>query len=148
MKVKVAEAAAPLIEVFHSIGEEPLDHVSYFYVHGCLERIVFVFGSTSLVVLADEDDDTVVLSTASTATTDTSLETNMTHLPLWTPFTGKPFGWGYIVINQQGYCDGLLLSFGDMRSKILVQVLASSLQVSMISEAPSYLTNAADEQSK
>ena len=52
-KTKVAEAMGPMLDVFHSIGAESLHRVAYFYVHGCLERIVFSFGPTSLVVLAD-----------------------------------------------------------------------------------------------
>jgi hypothetical protein len=102
-KTKVAEAMSPMLDVFHSIGEAPLHLVAYFYVQGCLERIVFSFGPTSLVVLADEDD-------------------------------ARPFGWGYAVVNQQAYCDGLLLSFGDIRPKVLLQVIASSIDVKAISE--------------
>jgi Family of unknown function (DUF6334) len=41
---------------------------------------------------------------------------------------------GYAVVNQQGYCDGLLLSFGDIRPKVLLQVMASSIEVKAISE--------------
>ena len=61
-------------------------------------------------------------------------ESDVSHLPLWEPFIARPFGWGYAVVNQQGYCDGLLLSFGDIRPKVLLQVIASSIDVKAISE--------------
>jgi hypothetical protein len=133
-KTKVAEAMSPMLDVFHSIGEAPLHLVAYFYVQGCLERIVFSFGPTSLVVLADEDDDTVAISAVDTESLEIAPESDVSHLPLWEPFIARPFGWGYAVVNQQGYCDGLLLSFGDIRPKVLLQVIASSIDVKAISE--------------
>jgi hypothetical protein len=133
-KTKVAEAMGPMLDVFHSIGEAPLHRVAYFHVHGCLERIVLSFGPTSLVVVADEDDDTVAISAADTDALEITPESDVSHLPLWEPFIAKPFGWGYAVVNQQGYCDGLLLSFGDIRPKVLLQIMASSIEVTAISE--------------
>jgi hypothetical protein len=118
-----------MLDVFPSIGEAPLERVQYVHV-----RIIFRFGPTSFVVLADEDDDSVVLWMANTHTLNMTQETDVSHLKVWEPFIGKPFGWGYIVLNQQGYCDGLLLSFGDIRPQILLQVLASLIVVSTISE--------------
>ena len=95
---------------------------------------MFSFGPTSLVVLADEDDDTVSISVAVTDALEITPESDVSHLPLWEPFIAKPYGWGYAVVNQQGYCDGLLLSFGDIRPKVLLQVMASSIDVNAISE--------------
>jgi hypothetical protein len=134
LKTKVAEALSPMLDVFHSLGEAPLHAVAYIYVYGCLERIVFSCGPMSLVVLADADDDTVAISVANTEALRLSPESDVGHTPLWKRFIGKPFGWGYVVVNQQGYCDGLLLGFGDIRPKVLLQVLASSIDVKPILE--------------
>jgi hypothetical protein len=60
--------------------------------------------------------------------------TDASQTPMWKPFIGKPLGWGYAVVNQQGYCDGLLLGFGDIRPSRLLQVFASSIDVRAISE--------------
>jgi hypothetical protein len=133
-KTKVAEAMGPMLDVFHAIGEAPLDRVEYLYAHGCLERIVFGFGPMSLVALADEDDDTVAISAANTGSLNLAPEADVSHMPLWKPLIGKPFGWGYIVVNQQGYCDGLLLGFGDIRPRVLLQVMASSIDIKPIPE--------------
>ena len=136
VKTRVAEALSPMLDVFHSIGEAPLHLVRYVYAEGCLERIVLSFGRTSLVALADEDDDTIVLWTASTESLEISAEVDMRlATTLWEPFVGKQFGWGYVVVNQQGYCDGLLLGFADIRPKVFLQVVASSIEVRSISEA-------------
>jgi hypothetical protein len=54
---EIALAISPMLDVFHSVGEAPLQLVSHFYAHGCLERIVFSFGPIALMVVADRDDD-------------------------------------------------------------------------------------------
>ena len=97
-----------------------------------LERIVFVFGLTSLVILADQDDDTVDLWTD---VSKFAAEADVSDLQLWKPHIGKPFGWGYIAVNQQGYCDGLLLGFGDIRPTVLLSVIASWIHVSTVVES-------------
>ena len=124
-KTKVAEAMSPMLDVFHSIGEAPLHLVAYFYVQGCMERIVFSFGPTSLPFGAHW---------FTPSTWSVRFSSDVSHLPLWEPFIARPFGWGYAVVNQQAYCDGLLLSFGDIRPKVLLQVIASSIDVKAISE--------------
>lgn len=134
VKVKIAEAISPLTSVFHEIGEEPLAVVKYVYVDGCLERIVFAFGPISLLVLANEDDDTVALWTTNTDCWDPNQGTDMNHDEVWKPFIGQRFGWGYILVNQQDYCDGVLLGFGDILPKVLLQVVASSIKIRAISE--------------
>jgi hypothetical protein len=96
IKVNLARAASPMLDVFPSIGTAPLELVQYVYVEGCLERIIFRFGPSSFVVVADEDDDTVVLRIASTDSLNMPQEGNVSHLKVWEPFIGKPFGWGSI----------------------------------------------------
>lgn len=125
-----------MLDVFHSLGEAALHLVAYFHADGCLNKLVFSFGPKSLVVVADEDEDTVAISIANTDVLELSVASDVSATPLWRPLLGKPFGWGYIVINQQGYCDGLLLSFGGIRPNVLLNVIASSIRVSAISDAP------------
>lgn len=109
--------------------------VGYFYVEGSLEKIAFAFGPVSLLVLADEDDDSISIRLANADAVKLSPDSDVSHAPMWRHLIGKPLGWGYIVVNQQGYCDGILLAFGDVRPTRLLQVWASSIVVKVISES-------------
>jgi hypothetical protein len=45
------------------------------------------------------------------------------------------FGWGWITMNQQGYCDGLLLSFGKVIfPQLVLNVMASAIEVGKIAK--------------
>jgi hypothetical protein len=39
-----------------------------------------------------------------------------------------------VIVNQQGYCDGAMLSFDGIRPGVLLTVVASALKVSAINE--------------
>jgi hypothetical protein len=132
-KTTLAKAVSPMLDAFQSIGAAPLQRVAYSRVHGCVARIAFDFASKSLVAVAHEDDDTVTVSVENTHATDPRPASDVSALWPWAHFIGKPFGWGYVVVNQQGYCDGLLLSFDGIRPRVLLQVIASSFQVNAIS---------------
>ena len=50
-------------------------------------------------------------------------------------FTPKTFGWGWVAIDQQGYCDGLLLSFeAIVFPEIVLNVVASSIKVGAVTK--------------
>ncbi|MGB9468286.1 MAG: DUF6334 family protein, partial [Candidatus Acidiferrum sp.] len=50
----------------------------------------------------------------------------------WGSFIGKPFGWGWIIINQQGYCDGILLRVSGITQVMFLNVVASSIDESKV----------------
>jgi hypothetical protein len=60
---------------------------------------------------------------------------NLTSSSFWREFVGQPFGWGWAVMNQQGYSDGVLLSFGGVTPQVLLEVIASSLKTHRIGSA-------------
>ena len=88
---KAAEALSPMLDVFHSIIGETLQAVWHVYAEGSLDRLVLDFGSVSLIVLADENDDSIDILIA-TATDLRKSGTDASHLEPWNHFIGKPFG--------------------------------------------------------
>ena len=132
IKSKTAEALAPTLACFHSVNDRLLQAVQYFYTDASLDRLVLDFGAIWLVIEADENDDSVDLMIVQSGVLDAK-SVSGNHLDVWKDCIGKPFGWGWITINQQGYCDGLLLSFGGIVPQVVVSVVASSIKVAMIS---------------
>jgi hypothetical protein len=53
--------------------------------------------------------------------------------PTWSGLIGKPMGWGWLVVNQQGYLDSVLLSFGGVVPEVAIIVVASALKLRRVS---------------
>jgi len=96
-------------------------------------EIVFEFEKESLVVIENDDDDTISfhVSLANDCRTDEKY-IDATNRNPWDNFIGRRFAWGWMAINQQGYIDGLLLSFEIIFPALLLNVIASSIKVGVI----------------
>ena len=127
--VPVAEALHQTLSVFHAVSQESLRAVR---IENGLERVIFEFEKGALVVEGDPDDDSIEIRLVNQGEFASTQAVEVSHLDPWAPFIGKPFGWGWITVNQQGYCDGLLLSFGGIDPQLLLTVAASALVVSTI----------------
>jgi hypothetical protein len=121
-----------MLGALRSVNEQSLRQVSSSYSDGSLDKVLLDFGTTVLVISADENDDSIDVTITSGLTT-LGENLNSQQQGLWNQFIGKRLGWGWVTINQQGYCDGLLLSFGDITPKLVVNVVASSIKVATIS---------------
>jgi hypothetical protein len=130
-KIKAAEALAPMLDAFHLIHDKPLRAVRQVWTEGSLERLVLDFGPVSLVVTADENDDSIDIA-APVAAELRDGGVDASRLEPWKDFIGKLFSWGWVAVNQQGYCDGLLLSFGGIVPQLCLNVIASSIKVGTI----------------
>lgn len=94
------------------------------------ERLLLVFGAESLYLLCDPEMDVIdVAFGPAEASGDAS---DLTADPAWSRFIGKEFFWGWFTINQQGYTDGVLLSFDGVVPEIGVNVIASSFETLQI----------------
>ena len=131
-KIDVANALFAILSPFHLIGDGALRGVKHIYTEGCLDKIVLEFDTTSLLVKADENDDSVDFKVTETGDFGGADMVDASHLEPWNNFIGKPFGWGWVTVNQQGYCDGLLLSFEDITPRLMLNVIASSIEVGLI----------------
>lgn len=122
----------PLLLKFHEINGRPLKAVWRVYIDECLDKIVLEFEQDSLVVKAEPDDDTIVFHVINNINRETSGWLDVSRSEVWRDFIGEPFGWGWITINQQDFLDGILLSFDGIIPQVMLNVIASSIQESVI----------------
>jgi hypothetical protein len=127
--VPVAEALHSTLSAFHAISQESLRAVR---VENDLDRVIFDFDRDALVVEGNPDDDSIEIRLVNRGEFQNTQAVEASHQDPWTCFIGKPFGWGWVTVNQQGYCDGVLLSFGGIDPQLLLTVAASALVVSTI----------------
>lgn len=127
-KTKAAEALFPLLSLFHEVDGAELDAVTEFREADAATELRLQFGSRFLVIRAEAEDDTANLSIE----TQLSGGDVISGRQPWSDLIGKQIGWGWVMVNQQGYLDGVLLSFGGVIPEILIAVVASALKVKRV----------------
>lgn len=132
-KTRAAEALFPLLSSFHALNGLSLKDVRQNRVDDTVVSIVLDFDSKVLILAADEDDDTIeIVVRDSSDSQEPSPGGLLGHTNPWQRFIRKEFGWGWVTINQQGYLDGVLLSFDGISPQLIVTVVASSLKINDI----------------
>jgi hypothetical protein len=126
-----ANALRPILSCFEDVGCAPLKAVRETHVLEMLSRLSLDFDSTTLFVEAIADDDTVAISAGNRPAAEDG-EIDVSDQQPWRELIGKEFGWGWVTINQQGYLDGILLSFSGITPRIAINVAASELKVGQI----------------
>jgi len=129
-KITAGTTLRTVLEAFHAVDGQPLTSVSEGYDDGCLTGIVFTFERNTLTVAANAEDDSVELSV--THSSGRPPAHDVSDREPWVTFIGEPFGWGWLTFNQQGYCDGVLLSFRGIIPQLVLTVEASSFSVGTI----------------
>lgn len=114
---------------FHELAAKYLHGVWYLRRDDDLIEVVLDFGSVALIVGAVSDDDTIDFKCANLSDLTQAGREQASEIDGWQEFVGMPFGWGWIALNQQGYCDGLLLSFGGIQPNVLLHVVASEIKL-------------------
>jgi hypothetical protein len=130
-RVAAASALSASLDNFHRIDGQILQAVWRVIDAGCLARVVLHFDQNFLIIEARTDDDTVEFW-AEERSSFSNVGIDASQSNLWSRFIGKSFGWGWVTINQQGYCDGVLLSFGGITPQVILNVVASSINESTI----------------
>jgi len=92
-------------------------------------EVLMHFGPNALRIFANPDDDTLDIETVKW---NQDVETVTQERMPWAMFMGKPFGWGWVAINQQGYCDSILFSFNDAYPQLALTVVASEIKISAV----------------
>lgn len=128
---QAAEVLYPTLSAFHAVQGHALKSVRQVLVEGSLERLAFDFGSVILTAMADENDDTMSVSVLTSD--QLPRHEDVSDGQPWREFIGRTFGWGWLIMNQQGYIDGLLIGFDGIEPQVLLNVIASSIKVSRIS---------------
>lgn len=124
-------------------GTQRLEEVWQRVEDGCRERIALKFTTGVLTFAADADDDTAEAACQDVETFDPAGMDRADGLAPWASLIGRLFGWGWAAINQQGYPDGVLLSFDGLQPWVLLVAAASSLRVYAVQEADAKPTNGA-----
>jgi hypothetical protein len=133
-KLRAAEALYPMLSAFHSVEGQTLRSVSYVHAESCLDRVILNLDTEALWIAADPDDDSIEVGVASVGSLQSSGLDVSRNQP-WSELLGRPLGWGWIAINQQGYSDAVLLSFdGVVFPLIVLTVVASSIDVGLVSK--------------
>jgi hypothetical protein len=130
--IPAAEALSDALSEFHQLGDEHLRGVGYVYDEKLLDQVILTFDQSRLVIWGEPDDDSIEFRVEPKNQDASVSAVDASHFDHWKRLIGKHFGWGWIIMNQQGYCDGILISFEDIDPQILFVVAASSLSVSTI----------------
>lgn len=133
--MNLVASAGTNLDVFHAFGASEPQHLEEVYERledGCKITLILKFQEKCLIFSAEPDDDTISVEDSNSI--DVSVYRRIDSSELWRPLIGKQFGWGWITVNQQGYCDGVMLSFEGIRPRILLSVAASSLHTFQIVE--------------
>ena len=131
-KTREARALSAMLSAFQAITGQRLQHVWQMHTEGSLHRFIFDFDSVSLIVTADEDDDSIHVEVAGSPDANRAGCAEASHLEPWKAFIGRSFGWGWVTVNQRGYCDGLLLSFEGIVPDVMLNVIASSIKIGLV----------------
>jgi len=121
-----------LLSEFQGIDRQVLRAVWRVYTEASLGKIALGFEKDTLVVEAVSFDDTITIHLISNNDRNIDGWIDASHSKPWSSFIGKTFGWGWITINQQGYLDGVLLSFDGIIPQVMLIVMASSIKESVI----------------
>ena len=95
----------------------------------CREALSLEFTTKRLLFTANPDDDTIDVRCEDIPSANSSAWKPLSAKEPWKSLIGSAFGWGWIAVNQQGYCDGIILSFDDILPTIMLYVLGSSITV-------------------
>jgi len=96
------------------------------------EELVLRFNTKCLRFTANLDDNTMMVRCEDASSLDTLEWTCLDCKEPWQSLIASSFGGGWVTINQQGSCDGVLLSFNGMQPTIMLGVVGSSLTINRI----------------
>jgi hypothetical protein len=125
------------LDTFHALASaqpETLGAVYQKLIDQCREALVLQFTTKSLIFMANPDDDTISVRSKKAPLLNTSAWKRLDPTEPWKSLIGSVFGWGWITINQQGYCDGVLLSFNGLLPTVMLCVIGSSITVRRLVE--------------
>jgi hypothetical protein len=128
VKRQTAIALSPLLSIFETIDGLTLRGVKQRTTNDIVDTILFQLEESFLTIKA-MSDDTVTIFLESGYGHGTAIN----DVQPWATNIGKSIGWNWVAVNQQGYMDSVLISFGCVVPEIAIFAVASGLQVHSIS---------------
>ena len=104
-------------------------------VHGCRDAVVLDLGDCCLRIGVNIDYDTLLFRFQSRPFRPSKRWASLRDASPWKECTGKECGWTWLAVNQQGYLDTALISFDGIEPSIMLQAIASSIEVFTIAPA-------------
>ena len=104
-------------------------------VHGCRDEIILDLGDCSFRIGVDINYDTLVFQFQSRPFKPTKRWVSLENSEPWEKHVGQECGWTWLAVNQQGYLDTALVSFDGIEPGIMLQAIASSIEVFTIMPA-------------
>ena len=126
----------PLLLEFHHINGHALRAVWHVYIDQCLDKVILEFDQDCLIAEAEPCDDMMVFHLGSKHGLSRDGWRDVSSSEPWHSLIGQAFGWGWITINQQDALDGILLSFDGIYPQVMLNVIASSIEESIIQKPP------------
>ena len=135
MKALKSQSSLDAFQELAQKEDQKLEEVWQRVEDGCRELIALKFSEGVLTFTVDPDADTVDVRCLDADAFDPSGLVPAPATAPWTALLGRSIGWGWVAINQQGYQDGVLLSFGGLEPSVLLVAAASSLRVYSVNES-------------
>jgi hypothetical protein len=126
----------PSLDAFDELSSEEdltLEDVFERVEDGCREAVALKFSNAVLTIKVDPDSDTMEVRCQRAELFDTAGMTSVRGSPAWVSLVGQVFGWGWVTINQQGYQDGVVLSFDGLEPNVMLTAAGSSIRIYSIS---------------
>jgi hypothetical protein len=102
-------------------------------VYGCRDELILNLGDCFLQFKVDSDTDTIVGQFRPLPFRAKKGYRSIQTAKPWKKYLGKECGWTWLAWNQEGYPDGVLLSFDGIEPTVLLQTIASSIDVFTVS---------------
>jgi hypothetical protein len=99
------------------------------WIDGCRDEVALDFGNSCLLMKASIDDDMTDAEFRKRAFRTKKGYVSVRSENPWKEFVGKTCGWTWSATNQQGYRDTTLISFEGIEPNVLLQTMASSIDV-------------------
>jgi Family of unknown function (DUF6334) len=112
-----------------------LENVFEKIVHDCRDEIVFDLGDCCLRIGIDINYDTLTFRFQPKHFRPTKNWASVRGSESWKKCIGKEIGWTWLALNQQGYLDTALISFDGIEPNMMLQGVASSIEVFAITPA-------------
>jgi hypothetical protein len=112
--------------------------------YGCRDELILALGDCFLQFGVDGDWDTITSQfQPSPFRTKRGYASVQASRP-WKRHIGKECGWTWLGWNQQGYLDSVLISFVGIEPNVLLQTIASSIEVFAISPVEMTMASGTD----
>lgn len=103
-------------------------------VDTCRQELILDWGVGYLALYADEDTDSLDAQLHEEKWVPLPAYQGLENQSPWDRLMGKECGWTWVALNQQGFWDSALFSFDGIVPTILLQVIASSIEVFTITK--------------